>query len=137
MYGFPDVFLCVFLFLSSPLVYSHVLSLWSWSSWFPRLSYGPGPPRFTSLSMLSALCPSCCRCRRHFAPCKSFALCHFYHTTAVVGMGMMPMGGRGGGFAGVQGHFNPAFMQGGGGGGGGGQFGPDGPRKRFKMDDGA
>lgn len=48
-----------------------------------------------------------------------------------VGMGMMPMGGRGG-FG--QGHFNPAFMQGG---GGGGQFGPDGPRKRFKMEDNA
>ena len=47
--------------------------------------------------------------------------------------GMMPMGGRGG-FAGVQGHFNPAFMQGGG--GGGGQFGgQDGPRKRFKMEE--
>ena len=46
----------------------------------------------------------------------------------------MPMGGRGG-FAGVQGHFNPAFMQGGGGGGGGGQFGQDGPRKRFKMEE--
>ncbi|KAK7690873.1 hypothetical protein QCA50_005975 [Cerrena zonata] len=46
-----------------------------------------------------------------------------------MGMGMMPMGGRGG-FN--QGHFNPAFMQGGG--GGGGQFGPDGPRKRFKME---
>lgn len=51
-----------------------------------------------------------------------------------VGMGMMPMGGRGG-FG--QGHFNPAFMQGGGMQGGGGQFGPDGPRKRFKMDDNA
>ncbi|KAI0833234.1 hypothetical protein BC628DRAFT_1342728 [Trametes gibbosa] len=53
-----------------------------------------------------------------------------------VGIGMMPMGGRGG-FGGVQGHFNPAFMQAGAaqGGGGGGQFGPDGPRKRFKMDD--
>lgn len=51
-------------------------------------------------------------------------------------MGMMPgMGGRGG-FTGVQGHFNPAFMQGGGGGGGGGQFGgQDGPRKRFKMEE--
>ncbi|EJF64622.1 hypothetical protein BD309DRAFT_1014524 [Dichomitus squalens] len=49
--------------------------------------------------------------------------------------GMMPMAGRGG-FAGVQGHFNPAFMQsGGGGGGGGGQFGQDGPRKRFKMEE--
>ncbi|OJT04820.1 hypothetical protein TRAPUB_4392 [Trametes pubescens] len=48
-----------------------------------------------------------------------------------VGMGMMPMGGRGG-FGGVQGHFNPAFMQGG---GGGAPLGPDGPRKRFKMDD--
>ena len=54
----------------------------------------------------------------------------------LVGMGMMPgMGGRGG-FTGVQGHFNPAFMQGGGGGGGGGQFGgQDGPRKRFKMEE--
>ena len=51
-----------------------------------------------------------------------------------VGMGMMPMGGRGG-FG--QGHFNPAFMQGGGMQGGGGQFGPDGPRKRFKMEDSA
>ncbi|OSD06355.1 hypothetical protein PYCCODRAFT_1474530 [Trametes coccinea BRFM310] len=51
-----------------------------------------------------------------------------------VGMGMMPMGGRGG-FGGMQGHFNPAFMQGGGAQGGGGQFAPDGPRKRFKMDD--
>ncbi|PCH42295.1 hypothetical protein WOLCODRAFT_152324 [Wolfiporia cocos MD-104 SS10] len=50
-----------------------------------------------------------------------------------MGMGMMPMGGRGG-FANVQGHFNPAFMQGGGN-GGGGQFGPDGPRKRFKMEE--
>lgn len=49
-------------------------------------------------------------------------------------MGMMPMAGRGG-FPGVQGHFNPAFMQGGGGGGGGGQFGPDGPRKRFKLEE--
>jgi len=45
---------------------------------------------------------------------------------------MMPMGGRGG-FNGVQGHFNPAFMQNGM--QGGGQFGTDGPRKRFKMDD--
>ncbi|KAH9926831.1 hypothetical protein B0H21DRAFT_138304 [Amylocystis lapponica] len=51
-----------------------------------------------------------------------------------MGVGMMPMGGRGG-FAGVQGHFNPAFMQGVQGGGGGGQFGPDGPRKRFKMEE--
>ena len=47
---------------------------------------------------------------------------------------MMPMAGRGG-FGGMPGHFNPAFMQGGQGGGGGGQYGPDGPRKRFKMDD--
>lgn len=50
---------------------------------------------------------------------------------------MMPgmIGGNGGGrggFNNVQGHFNPAFMQGG---QGNGQFGPDGPRKRFKMDD--
>ncbi|KAI0784271.1 hypothetical protein C8Q75DRAFT_810331 [Abortiporus biennis] len=50
-----------------------------------------------------------------------------------MGMGMMPMGR--GGFGGVQGHFNPAFMQGGGGGGGGGQYGGDGPRKRFKMEE--
>ena len=42
---------------------------------------------------------------------------------------MMPMGR--GGYGGVQGHFNPAFMQ------GGGQYGGDGPRKRFKMDEGA
>lgn len=47
---------------------------------------------------------------------------------------MMPMGGRGG-FG--QGHFNPAFMQGAMQGAGGGQFGPDGPRKRFKMEDNA
>ena len=48
----------------------------------------------------------------------------------------MPMGGRGG-FNGVQGHFNPAFMQGGMQGGmqSGGQYGPDGPRKRFKLDE--
>ncbi|KAF7795984.1 hypothetical protein EIP86_007153 [Pleurotus ostreatoroseus] len=53
-----------------------------------------------------------------------------------MGMGGMPMGGRGG-FNGVQGHFNPAFMQGGMQGGmqSGGQFGPDGPRKRFKLDE--
>lgn len=43
---------------------------------------------------------------------------------------MMPMGR--GGYGGVQGHFNPAFMPGG---QGGGQFGGDGARKRFKMDD--
>jgi hypothetical protein len=41
------------------------------------------------------------------------------------------MGGRGN-FAGVQGHFNPAFMQTA---QGMGQFGPDGPRKRYRMDD--
>nr|VWO99741.1 Metacaspase-1 (EC [Ganoderma boninense] len=52
-----------------------------------------------------------------------------------MGMGMMPgMGGRGG-FNGVQGHFNPAFMQGAGGGGGGQFGGQDGPRKRFKMEE--
>lgn len=44
----------------------------------------------------------------------------------------MPMGARGG-FNGVQGHFNPAFMQGNM--QGGGQFGADGPRKRFKLDE--
>lgn len=38
------------------------------------------------------------------------------------------MGAPGGGF-GMQGHFNPAFMQGGQGGGG------DGPRKRFRQDE--
>jgi hypothetical protein len=47
-----------------------------------------------------------------------------------IGMGMM--GGRGGGF-GMQGHFNPAFMQGG---QQGGQFGGGGQdRKRFRADD--
>jgi len=46
-----------------------------------------------------------------------------------------PMGGGRGGFGAVQGHFNPAFMQGGQGAGSGGQFGPDGPRKRFRMDE--
>ena len=49
-------------------------------------------------------------------------------------MGNTGMGGRG--FNGVQGHFNPAFMQGGGGMQGGGQYGgADGPRKRFKLDE--
>ena len=52
----------------------------------------------------------------------------------VVGMGMVPtgpMGGRGG-FGGQTGggHFNPAFMQN----QNAGQFGPDGPRKRFRME---
>jgi len=65
-----------------------------------------------------------------------------------MGMGMMPgmgrgtfsgMTGMGGGF-GMQGHFNPAFMQGGGvpttvGGGQGGSFPPDGPRKRYRVDE--
>lgn len=51
------------------------------------------------------------------------------------GMGMLPsgpMGGRGGfnGNMGGGGHFNPAFM----GNQGGGQFGQDGPRKRFRME---
>lgn len=45
------------------------------------------------------------------------------------------MGGRGGyGGGGMQGHFNPAFMQGQGQGGGGNH---DGPRKRFRSDDGS
>lgn len=64
---------------------------------------------------------------------------------------MMPngggaMGGTGRGGFGVQGHFNPAFIQGvqpggggvgsaGIGGAGGGQFGPDGPRKRYRVDE--
>lgn len=64
--------------------------------------------------------------------CDCFVGCLLPHFS-VLGMGMMPMANRGG-FNGVQGHFNPAFMQGGPG-GGGGQFGPDGPRKRFKMDE--
>ncbi|KAF8485761.1 hypothetical protein DFH94DRAFT_707851 [Russula ochroleuca] len=64
-----------------------------------------------------------------------------------MGMGMMPgmgrgafnnMTGMGSGF-GMQGHFNPAFMQGGGVpaavGGQGGPFPPDGPRKRFRIDE--
>ncbi|KAI5122748.1 hypothetical protein M0805_009832 [Coniferiporia weirii] len=50
------------------------------------------------------------------------------------GGGMMgnvgPMGGRGGFNGQVAGHFNPAFMQN----QNAGQFGPDGPRKRFKME---
>lgn len=51
-----------------------------------------------------------------------------------LGMGMIPTGPMGrGNFGGpMQGHFNPAFMQGQN--GGGGQFGPDGPRKRFRME---
>jgi len=57
-----------------------------------------------------------------------------YFFTCCTGMDMMPMGGRGG-FGGVQGHFNPAFM--GNQGGAQGQFvGPDGPRKRYRQDDG-
>ncbi|KAI0316459.1 hypothetical protein OF83DRAFT_1164355 [Amylostereum chailletii] len=48
-----------------------------------------------------------------------------------MGMGMINgMGGRGG-FGGMQGHFNPAFMH------SGGQLPPDGPRKRFKAEDGS
>ena len=62
----------------------------------------------------------------------SFPLPSLCDGVFLVGMGMMGMGGRGG-FSGVQGHFNPAFMQAGG--GGGGQFGQDGPRKRFKMEE--
>ncbi|KAK7032788.1 hypothetical protein R3P38DRAFT_2918895 [Favolaschia claudopus] len=43
------------------------------------------------------------------------------------------MAGRGGNFANAGGHFNPAFMQGQ---GGGGQFSPpDGPRKRYRVDE--
>lgn len=47
--------------------------------------------------------------------------------------GMMGNGGGGGrgGFNNVQGHFNPAFMQG----SQGGQYGPEGPRKRLRMED--
>jgi len=41
----------------------------------------------------------------------------------------MGMGGGGGGFGAVQGHINPAFMQ-----GGQGVNTPDGPRKRFRPD---
>ncbi|KAH8977484.1 hypothetical protein EDB86DRAFT_3003565 [Lactarius hatsudake] len=63
-----------------------------------------------------------------------------------MGMGMMPgmgrgafnsMAGIGGGF-GMPGHFNPAFMQGGGvpaAVGGQGPFPPDGPRKRYRVDE--
>ena len=43
---------------------------------------------------------------------------------------MNPMGGRCGFNGQMGGHFNPAFM----GNQGGGQFGSDGPRKRFKME---
>lgn len=56
--------------------------------------------------------------------------CSYLHLMYTIGMGMM--GGRGGGF-GMQGHFNPAFMQGG---QQGGQFGGGGQdRKRFRADD--
>ncbi|PAV16498.1 rrm domain-containing [Pyrrhoderma noxium] len=48
---------------------------------------------------------------------------------AGMGMPMNPMGGRGGFNGQMGGHFNPAFM-----GNQGGQFGSDGPRKRFKME---
>ena len=52
----------------------------------------------------------------------------------VMANGMMGAAAGVGGF-GVQGHFNPAFMQGGG--AGTGQFNPpDGPRKRFRADEG-
>jgi len=49
-------------------------------------------------------------------------------------MGIAPnaIGGRGG--FGVQGHFNPAFMSGQGA-ASSGQFGPDGPRKRYRVDE--
>jgi hypothetical protein len=70
-----------------------------------------------------------------------------YKLFSYAGMGMMPgmgrgafnnMTGMGSGF-GMQGHFNPAFMQGGGVpaavGGQGGSFPPDGPRKRFRVDE--
>ena len=70
-----------------------------------------------------------------------------YKLFSYAGMGMMPgmgrgafnnMTGMGNGF-GMQGHFNPAFMQGGGVpaavGGQGGPFPPDGPRKRFRVDE--
>ncbi|KAJ7236262.1 hypothetical protein B0H12DRAFT_1140501 [Mycena haematopus] len=54
-----------------------------------------------------------------------------------MGMGMVPTGpgmGRGGNFATAGGHFNPAFMQGQA--GGGQQFSPpDGPRKRYRVDE--
>lgn len=41
-----------------------------------------------------------------------------------------------GGFGGGMGHINPAFIPGAQGtGGGGGQFGQDGPRKRYRMDE--
>jgi hypothetical protein len=62
-----------------------------------------------------------------------------YKLFSYAGMGMMPgmgrgafnnMSGMGNGF-GMQGHFNPAFMQG----GQGGPFPPDGPRKRFRVDE--
>ena len=52
-----------------------------------------------------------------------------------LGMGMMPVGpmGRGGFPTAVQGHFNPAFMQAQT--GNLAQFGPDGPRKRHRMEE--
>jgi hypothetical protein len=56
-------------------------------------------------------------------------------------MGMVPTGpamGRGGNFAANGGgHFNPAFMQGGQAGGGQQQqfSPPDGPRKRYRVDE--
>ena len=59
-------------------------------------------------------------------------------TVSFLGMGMVPtgpMGGRGGGY--TQGHFNPAFMQGGQAQGGGQFVGPDGPRKRHRTDESA
>lgn len=60
-----------------------------------------------------------------------YVLTHCLSHFCMLGMNnMMGMGGRGG-FNGA-GHFNPAFIQGG---GQGGNYGPDGPRKRFKMED--
>jgi hypothetical protein len=71
-----------------------------------------------------------------------------YKLFSYAGMGMMPgmgrgafnnMTGMGSGFGMQGGHFNPAFMQGGGVpaavGGQGGSFPPDGPRKRFRVDE--
>jgi len=66
-----------------------------------------------------------------------------YELFSYAGMGMMPGMGRGAfnnmtGMGNGFGHFNPAFMQGGGiptAVGQGGAFPPDGPRKRYRVDE--
>jgi hypothetical protein len=97
--------------------------------------FSSSPPFFIVCSLFSACCaydpvfvflfpPSLC----------PHPLCWYRN---FLGVGMMPnvgvMGASRGGF-GMQGHFNPAFMQNAQ--GAGGQFNaPDGPRKRYRTEE--